>query len=775
MGIMLYTCLALIISLQISLFTGSRTSSAEGVSAERISSEGVLEEATSSEITLLYGYVIDHQSGEPLSGTNVNLRDSEYGTSSNTFGYYQLFLIKSGTHTLQVSYLSYVNHELEISIGEGEKKRLDINLNQTGYELDEVTITSQREKEEQNNIGRRSISTNQIGDATGVLQDDVFRFIQLKPGIAAASDYSSGLHIRGGSPDQTLIQLDNATIYNPTHFFGFFSTFNPDAIRDVQLHMGTYPAKYGGRLGSVIRINSKDGHRERHGGSLSFGMLSSRAMVEGPFHNGSGSYMAAFRRSTLEPVLNLLRNEVQGVPDKFSFYDINTSLNYKISDQNRLSASFYSGSDYMALPFLEHSYFNFRYGNRMFSTSWTHIANSNLIASVQLAGSHYYNAPTLDHGGTPYERKNQIDELTVKANLVWFPASNHEMSAGIQGGRITHFLSDSFDGLLTNEFRSQSWETILYVQNEWRPADSWRINVGVRGVHFSRGDILRMSPRFSADYFLTQNLRFQAGYGRYYQFLVLDSNQSHPGFDVWYMVDSSMSPSFSDQFSLGMKFLLGDTWGVELEGYYRTMNDLFQPDPLLGNIAGFDYYDLFRFGDGYAYGVEALLERKSELISGFIGYTFGRTWRRFPGINQDRYFPPHFDRTHDLTAVLNVTLSEKWRLSSTFTYKSGQAYTKPLGRTVFSNNPIKGSQVNHLIIGRVNASRMPDYHRVDLSAIRQGTFFGIAESELKLEVINLYSRRNVWFYQYDFDKNPPVMQEMPLLPILPSISYTLKF
>ena len=718
------------------------------------------------------GFVSDQQTGETLIGANVYLKDSEFGSTSNTSGYYQIRRISPGTYTLQVSYIGYITYEEEITLEPGESKRLDIELDTRGYELDQITVVSEREREERRNLGRRNISVDQITRSPGVLQADVFRSIQLLPGVQAASDFSSGLYIRGGSPDQTLIQLDQTTVYNPTHFFGFFSTFNPDAIKDVQLYKGTYPAEYGGRLGSVVDIYNKDGNRNEHGGSLSLGFLSSRALAEGPINNGS--YMFAFRRSTMEPLLALLRGSVEGVPDKFYFYDLNAKINYDLDDRNRLSAAFYAGTDDVELPF-EETRFSLRYGNRTFSTSWTHIANSNVFTTFRLTGSQYFNYPFGDIGGTIFERDNEVNELSLRADVEWLPANNFEIRGGVWGGNIGFTLTDRFDGMQTLSSNINSWYTAAYLQNEWRPTPQWRINSGLRTEYFSRGNYTRLGPRLSIDYFYRDDLRFQAAYGRYYQFLTLVTNEAFSGFDVWLTTDEGIPPSYSDQFAAGVKYEPFDNWAIELEGYYRSMNDLFELDPFQGDVGGFDYNELFRFGRGYAYGAELLLERTSGRINGFLGYTYGHTWRKFPEFNKNRYYPPRFDRRHDITALVNYDLNESWQLSTTFSYQTGQAYTRPTGRSGLTNSPFQNTVTNTLIVGRVNASRMPAYHRLDVSATRRGNFFDIADSELQFQIINLYSRRNIWFFSYDFDENPPEVNEFPLLPILPSITYTLNF
>ena len=728
-----------------------------------------------SNMTMLKGHVYDSETGEELTGTNIYLENTNFGSTTNTTGYFQLDNLLPGAYTIKVSYLGYITHEEEVSINNNESHELAIYLDPRGYELDELTVTSDNTRQEHQNIGRRNVSMRHINSTPGVLQDDVFRSIQQLPGIAASSDFSSGLHIRGGSPDQTLIQLDQATIYNPNHFFGFYSTFNSDALQGVDLYKGTYPAKFGGRLGSVVDIQSREGDRDKHGGNLSFGMLASRAMLEGPTSE-NGSYMVAYRRSTIEPVLGVLRSEdIEGVPDNFHFYDLNARVTHTLNEKNRLSAGFYSGSDIVGFPFDPDTFYDLSYGNRAFHASWTHLANSDFYTDVRVTGSHYFSSPSTDLGGTTYQRSNIINDLNLSAKAEWYASSNFQISAGFKGGRISSSLTDKLDSRATLSTDIDSWNASAFIQNEWRPTPKWKINAGLRTQYFSSGDHLRFSPQVSIDRFITPQLRLQAAYGRYYQFMTMVSNGTLAGFDVWLLTDEEVNPSYSDQFALGAKYSLPENWTFELEGYYRNMGDLFELDPYRGDIVGFDYNELFRFGDGFAYGAEAMIERTSGRLNGFLAYTYGQTWRRFPGFNQDQYFPARYDRTHDITAVLNFEVSDKWKLSSTFTYKTGQAYTKPLGRAGLSTNPIEFERRTNLMVGKVNASRMPDYHRLDIAATRNGNLFNVADTELQLQIVNVYSRRNIWFYDYNFSNSVPQKEDMPLLPILPSVTYTLKF
>ncbi len=719
------------------------------------------------------GYVTDATSRETLLGANVFLIGTTFGSSTNTSGYYMVSRIPPGKYTVRYSFIGYAERQIEITVRPGETVRLDVELVPTELMLQELVVETDAFQEELARIGTTQLTTQLIKQMPAVFQADVFRSLQVLPGIKSASDFSSGLYIRGGSPDQTLILLDRTTVYNPTHFFGFFSTFNPDAIKDVRLFKGGYPAEYGGRLGSVVDIYNKDGNRNRTQGVVSLGLLSSRASIEGPY--GSGSYMIAARRSTIEPLLAALKNQVDDIPESFYFYDINAKINYDASPNDRLSLSVYAGHDYLNYPIGNDLEFDLTYGNRTVSANYTRILGRSMFANLTVTGSNYFNRPFFEFGGTEFVRNNRVYDYSVKTDLDWIPNQQHSFRIGLWAGNLILRLDDQFDGLHTLSSRIETEYATAFIQDRWKPLYNLTFTLGFRANYFTKGDYFRFEPRASAIYDLTESITLQGAYGRYHQFLTLITNEAFAGFDVWLTTDKGVPPAWGDQFGAGFTYRFAPDWNFETEGYYRTMHDLFELDPRLPDAAGLAYEELFRFGDGYAYGIEVLLERTAGRLNGFLGYTWGNTRRRFPGFNRNNYYPPKYDRIHDLDVVLNYNLSRRWLLTAVFNYATGQAYTEPLGRAAVIGDPFRTGPRDYIIVGNVNASRLPSYHRLDISFSRQGRFFGIADSELQLQIINLYSRRNIWFYSFDFNDNPVKREAVQLLPILPSITYTVFF
>lgn len=729
----------------------------------------------------MHGYIVDSRNGETLIAANIAILETGRGTTSNSSGYYSLTNLQPGTYTLIASYIGYHRFERVVELEAGQALRLDIELVSESFELEEIVVTSEKEEEARRNIGMASMPVQQIREVPAVMEPDVFRSVQLLPGVKAASDFSSGLYIRGGSPDQTLILLDETTVYNPSHFFGFYSTFNPDAVKDIQLYKGGYPARYGGRLGSVLSVYNKDGNRNELQGRVSVGMLASRAMLEGP--HKWGSWMFAVRRSTLEPLLAAMRQEIDNVPDLFYFVDLNGKVNFDVSEKDRFSVAFYSGGDRVVFPFEEDAEISLGYGNRTLSTNWRHIFSERLFGTVTLTASRYFNTPEFEIAGTPFDRNNNVYDYSAKADLEYLPGANHTLSTGFWTGYRKLTFRDRFDNEVTFNERIENTYASFYLQDRWQPSDRWVLEAGVRGNWFSSGDYVRIEPRASMEFRPSNRVRLQAAYGRYYQFLTLVTNEAFSGFDLWLTTDEGVPPSWGDQYVLGVKSVPFDSWGFDVELYYRTMRDLFELNPFVVNASGMDYPELFRFGEGHAYGVEVFLERRIGRLTGFAGYTFGVTRRKFPGFNapvlddpaRARFYSPKYDRTHDVNLVLNYELSRRWKFTAIFNYATGQAYTEPTGRMQIIDMPWDNLVRETFIVEKLNDARLPDYHRLDIAFTRKGTFFKIADAEWQFQLINVYSRRNIWFYQYDFDKNPVEREEVALLPIIPSFSYTVHF
>ena len=746
--------------------------------------------SASAQTAALNGFVRDAQSGETLLQATVRVEGTARGAATNVSGFYTLGDLPPGEATLTASYLGYQPVRRTVTLTAGETTRLDIELTPEGVTTDEVVVEAEEPIEEERAPGTSTVSIDLVEALPTVFEADLFRSIQLLPGVKASSDFSSALYIRGGSPDQTLILLDGTTVYNPTHFFGFFSTFNTEAIRDVRLYKGAYPSTYGGRLGSVVDVYNRDGNRNETHGSLSLGLLASRVGVEGPIPGVPGSYSFNARRSTLEPLLAVLREQLDedGIPESFYFYDLNGKVSVDLSPNDRISVASYAGRDQVVVPFGDDARFDLDYGNRTGSIAYNRVLSGTAFAQTRLTASRYFSYPTGEFGETGFERPNTITDYSVRSDVEWFPTGGVELKTGAWAGLLDLGLSSSFNGSTQTDYRNPSRYASGYVQGRLKPGNGWILTGGVRAEYFrsETDDLLdddpsvpasyvRVSPQVQVEKTMGENLVLQAAAGRYHQFLSLITNEAFSGFDTWVTTGVGVPPQESDQLVLGVKTNLGPAYRLDVEVYGRTLRDLFDTRPEVQDVAGLDYQDLFRFGRGYAYGAEVLLERGLGRLTGLVSYTIGVTRRRYPAEQQfDVYFPPKYDRLHDLTLVANYDLGRGWKATAVGAYATGQAYTSPSGIYVIDGLPFEDSDLVVSQTNALNSSRLEPYHRADLGFTKTGAW-SWADYELQLQLVNVYNRRNLWFLNYDRGENPIGVTEVRQLPILPNVSISLAF
>ena len=747
-----------------------------------------LASAAGAQTATLNGFVRDAASGETLIQASVLVDGAGRGAATNVQGFYTLGDLAPGTVTITASFIGYRTARQTVTLAPGETRRLDLELSPEGLTAGEVVVEAEEPIEEERAPGVQNVSMELIESLPAVFEDDLFRSIQLLPGVKSSSDFSSALYIRGGSPDQTLILLDGTTVYNPTHFFGFFSTFNTEAIKDVRLYKGAYPSTYGGRLGCVVDIYNRDGNRNETHGSLSLGLLASRVGVEGPVPGVAGSYSLNARRSTLEPLLSVLREQLDedGIPESFYFYDVNGKVSVDLGPDDRLSLSGYAGRDLVVVPFGEDARFDLDYGNRTGSLGYTRVLSGTAFASARLTASRYFSDPVGRFGGTEFRQPNTITDYSGRLDVEWLPSERFELRGGVWGGVLNLGLQSSFNGTVQTDYENPSRYVSGYVQGRARRG-GWIATGGVRTEVFRSltddltdtldpvaSTYVRVSPQAQLERTFGEDLVVQAAAGRYHQFLSLISNEAFSGFDTWVTTGVGVPPQASDQVSLGVKTKLSPAYRLDVEVYGRPLRDLFDTRPEVQDVAGLSYRELFRFGEGYAYGAEVLLERGLGRLTGLVGYTLGVTRRRYPAEPEfDAFFPPKYDRLHDLTLVGNYTLGRGWKATVAGSYATGQAFTTP-GGVYRVDVPFGGEPLTGFDTDRLNGSRLPDYHRVDLGMTKTGAWRW-ADYELQLQVVNVYSRRNLWFLNYDRGANPVTFTEVRQLPILPNVSLSLDF
>lgn len=718
------------------------------------------------------GYVKDQTSGETLILAHIIMKGTSGGTTTNTSGYYAINDLKPGTYTFIFSYLGYKKYNVLLNLKPNQHLRLDVELKREDVELNEIVVKSKREKEEERDIGVSQLETKLIYD-TPFVQPDVLRALQLMPGVQASSDLSSGVYIRGGSPDQTLISLDETTVYNPTHFFGFFSTFNPDAIKNVRMYKGGYPAMFGDRIGSVIDIHYKDGNNKKRENILSLGLLSSRFAMEGPLKKGS--WIFTVRRSTLEPVLRLLNKYDRDIPENVYFWDFNGKFTIRPDKLDKFTLAVYSNADYVKNTFEDLSTLYLRHGNNAASMKWTHIFSQKVFSNFTAVGNYYYNVPRTLEAGTEFKRSNHIKELTLKGNIEILPNIKHEINFGWSAGLRSVSLNDFYLKKLSYSSDISNLYADGYLQDTWYPSGHWKIEIGLRSNYYSSGNYLRISPRSIIEYKPSDYVQLQGAFGLYHQYLSLSENDQITGFDIWQSTAKGVNPMSGKQYLFGIKTTPSNNFSIDVETYYRDMDHLFELNPLIPDYSGIPYNQLFLIGTGYAYGAEFTIQRQSRRLFTMLGYSYSISKRKFPGINKDRYYPSKYNRTNTLHAVIDYQISKNWKLSTVFSFATGQPYTSPDGMTQIVHSPLTSITRQILVINQINGKTMPDYHRLDLGFTHTGTFFGKGNADLQIQFINVYSHRNTWFYKYNFTASKITVEQVRLLPILPSLSYTIKW
>ena len=724
----------------------------------------------------IVGTVTDNTTGKPMPFTNVVLEGGASARSalSGADGAYAIDGVDPGTYVLTVSFIGYTAYRDTIAIDEGASVRIDVALESAPILGETILVEGDRFEAE------RSVQPGFIGFETGELQSipsvgerDVIRSLQLLPGIQAASDISSGLYIRGGGPDQNLILLDDIPLYNPSHAFGIFSTFNPDAIDGLTLHKGAYPAEYGGRLGSVLAVEKRDGNRKGLNGRGGVSVISARTTLDGPIPEGS--WMVSGRRTYLEPILSAIRNDSTDVPDYF-FYDLNAKLVRDIGGSNRFSVSGYFGRDDLNFDLEEGTYVRVRWGNAAAKANWRHLFSPRLIGNLTASASHYTSRTSVSFFETPVSFTNSIQDLSARGHVDFFASDRHAIKVGFAATRYTFAYRQRFNQDDQVDLQESPSLLAFYISDLWQPRSGTQARLGVRSHTFTRGGRFNLEPRLSISQDLSEDLSVKLAGGVFHQYLQLVATEGFSGGDFWVPLDETVSPGRSLQGMVGIDWEPGSRYAVSLEGYYTDMADLVVLDNRIAvDNESSSSEDLFvSGGSGRATGAELLVRRKVGSLTGWIGYTLGWTQRRFSELNADGWFPAKYDRRHDLSAVAGYAYG-RWTFGASFVYGTGQAFTPASARyTLRSTATGEFLRDDFVLPAKRNSGRLLPYHRLDLSARRAFRLFG-TDMEAYLQVFNVYNRRNEWFVQYDTDNPQTEPKVVKMLPILPTLGVDFAF
>jgi len=750
------------------------------------------------------GYVSDKNSGEKLlSATVFNSKDFN-GTISNEYGFYSLTL-KSDTVILNYNYIGFTPQKNKFYLRSDTV--INIELISSNL-LDEVVINAENNSEqfqERSQMSTIEIPIEQIRALPAFLGEvDILKTLQLLPGVSGGSEGSSGIFVRGGSPDQNLILLDGVPVYNASHLFGFFSVFNSDAINKVTLIKGGFPARYGGRLSSVIDIRMKEGNMNEFHGEGSIGVIASRLTLEGPIKKGKTSFMVSGRRTYIDlitrPIIQA-QSEGDGVSGYY-FYDLNAKINHKFSDKDRLYLSGYFGRD--------KAYFNNEYqydedsyrteenglfwGNATAVARWNHVFSNKVFSNLTATFTDYkfdiysnYNDENEDGTNSffGFEYFSGIYDWSLKYDFDFIPSPKHYLKFGagvtyhtFQPG-ATQFESDDID-IFTEGFELSSeniyaTEFDLYVEDDWEINDKLKMNVGLHASAFLVEEVFYKSlqPRISARYLINNDLSLKASFSTMTQYIHLLTN-SGIGLptDLWVPATDTVEPQRAFQPAIGIAYVFKKNYEVSVEGYYKKMNSIIEykdgANYLFEGLKGWE--DKVEIGEGQAYGAELFVQKRNGKLTGWVGYTLSWSNRQFPTINLGEVFPYKYDRRNDFEIAVIYKLKDNIELSGTWVYSTGQPISLPIAKYEGVFN-----EVIYAYEGR-NGYRMNDYHRMDVNiSLHKEKKWG--ERTWNFGAYNLYNRLNPFFIyqQYDYLTNTNNYKQVSLFPIIPSVSYEFKF
>jgi hypothetical protein len=746
------------------------------------------------------GTIRDTRTGEVLIGASAILLElPRSGMTSNSYGFYSLSA-RPGNYTLVVSFTGYRADSVKITLD--RDLRLPIGLISGGPELQEVVVSSTRRNE---NVARplmgvQKLSTSDIRNVPVIFgEKDVLKTIQLLPGIQAAGVGNSGFFVRGGGADQNLILLDEATVYNPSHLLGFFSTFNSDAIKDITVYKGGMPAEYGGRLSSVVDIKMNDGNnKEDHfGGGI--GLVSTRLNAEGPIVKDKGSFSVSGRRTYADLFLRL-SSDSNVNSNTLYFYDLNVKVNYKFNERNRLYLSGYFGRDALSFG----GAFGIDYGNATGTARWNHVFNSRLFSNTSFIYSNYSYKIKINSNNNDINITSNIRDLDWKEDLQYYVNADNKVDFGfnairhaISPGVISASAASSFNSLSLQD--KYSLENAAYFSHEWSPGKV-HFNYGLRlsafyvfgpgnfyrydaagnavdTAHYRSGQLVTSyfnpEPRISMSYPLNEEASFKLSYDRNVQVLHLLSNSTSANpTDLWLPSSNIVKPGIANQVSIGYYRNLHDNQvEFSMETYYKAMQNQIDYKNGAQLIANENVESQLLFGKGRAYGLEVFLKKKSGRLTGWVSYTLSRTELQIDGVNEGKWYPARQDRTHDISIVGIYQANKKWTLSATWVYYTGNAVTFPSGK-------YRVNDQTAFYYTERNAYRMPAYHRMDVAATLQGKKKRRFESSWTFSVYNLYGRENAYsivFQDDPADASKTQATQYALFRFVPSITYNFKF
>ena len=745
------------------------------------------------------GYIKDSSNGEVLIGATVYTAGKPVGTATNAYGFYSLSL-EPGEYELRFGYMGFTSGSRLVNLK--EDMTLNIELDPETRQLEEFEVVANKQgvdlrKPEMSSATLPMKTIRQIPAMMGEV--DLIKAIQLLPGVQPTSEGSSSFSVRGGSGDQNLILLDEATVYNASHLMGFFSVFNNDAINSVKIYKGDIPVWAGGRLASLLDVRMNEGNNKRFGASGGIGLLSSRLTLEGPIQKDKSSFILSGRRSYFD-LFTALSGDEDIKNTKLYFYDLNGKVNFTLGVNDRLYFSGYSGRDVY-----DNDFAGMNFGNRTFTTRWNHLFSHKIFSNLSVIYSKYdYKLDFSSTESNDYLWKYDMDDAGMKYDLGFLISSRFELKSGLQWAFHTMHpgtvssTGNNFDPYILQPKKSA--EGAAYLQAEQKIGERIVLRYGVRWSLFANrgvdtvyvynaqyqesgvktygsGDYFNwqngLEPRFGMSYLINKTSSFKASYARTRQYYQIATNStSGTPLDLWFSSSPNVKPQISDQWSVGYnRFLYDQKIELSAEVYYKNMQHTidFKDHPEL-------YFNRqlegeLRYGKSYAYGAEVMAMLNFRKINGWVSYTYTHSERKVDEVAGGAWFTSPFEKPHAVNIVLNYERNKKNSFGLNWVYASGQPATFPVGRMEYGNVVLP-------VYSDRNAERFPAYHRLDLSYTHKLRNWGKVERELSFSIYNAYGRHNTWAIQFEADEDDPKVMKaknLYLFTFVPSITYNLKF
>lgn len=773
---------------------------------------------------MVSGYISDSETKEVIIGASVVDQISQNGCISNKYGFFSL-KIPQGNVRIFSSFIGYEQAEFDFMLT--KDTTIHIQISPKSYELGEVTVKASGThfRSQSARLGVVNVSIATIKNMPALLgESDLMKSLQFIPGVQNTSEGKSDLSVRGGTPDQNLVLLDGISVYNTNHVFGFLSIFNTDALKNVTLYKSGFPARFGGRLSSVIDITTKDGNKERFNGSATIGLLAAKINLEGPIAKDRTSFTFSARRSFADLYMGKLQeiyaDEDNNTKTKFFFYDLNAKLHHKLSDRTSIYLMAYSGRDKLENTTRERMDGNilnsttqqdWKWGNTIIAGKLNHVFRPDLFVNTILAYNHYQYTTLLDkryiytdedeveqNAFSQLDYNSGIKDYMLNMDAEYTSLNNHYFRGGISATYhnfnpevISRKANDINEGVNINTPKTvPAYEFAFYAEDDWDITAAFRLNFGARFSMFNVNNrtYTAIDPRLSLRYLITPDLSVKAGYSQMQQYIHLLSNNSlFLQTDLWVPVTDKVKPMSSKQYSTGLVWALPKSFEFSVEGYYKNMTNVIEyKDGASFSGVSTGWENKIEAGIGRSFGVEFSLEKKSGDLTGTLSYALAKTERKFDEINFSEWFPAKFDRRHNININLIYKLSPKFDLMANWTFSSGDMMTIPYMRLVIPDVPgIPSDDTQALQLDHRNNYRMGAYHRLDIGmnyyTKKKGNRYGV----WNFSIYNVYNRMNpfkIYAELADSKKQPDGsweytyrLKQVTLFPIMPSISYTYNF